>query len=364
MSIVRIRGFVKNYAWGNSDFIPSLVGEADGRPQAEYWMGTHPNGQAVLSDGRMLSGFIGHNLKYLFKILAIENPLAIQCHPNTLQAREGWKREEALRAEGKPHNYQDPNQKAEAFIALTPVSAMCGFLPLSSIRNNLRTTIPSSWKLIEPFLCDHWKLYSGLYALSEKEKKTILSELRTNVLLEGETSMFTIDGVIRKCLELYPDDIGCLFPLLMNMVYLQPGEGVFLQMGVLHAYCYGNGIEIMTNSDNVLRGGLTHMRMDLDELARIAVFDQYDARKCRTIEDSAGRREYIFPVDDFRLTRIEDGQFCIKGETEAVGLVVDGSIEIESEEGLQTFDRGESFYIPENTAYTVRSQGSAYFARG
>lgn len=362
--IARILGIVKDYAWGNLDFIPSLIGGYSGRQQAEYWMGTHKNGEAVLEDGRMLSEYAGHDLGFLLKILAIDNPLSIQCHPNKRQAAEGWRREAKLRAEGAEVNYQDPNQKAEAFIALSPVLAMCGFQPLSSIKDNLRSFVPDGWKDLEPFSSSCWELYSALYSLSFEKKGAVLRELSHKVPESDGLSMLSVSGVIRRCLSLYPDDIGCLFPLILNMVRLDPGEGVFLEPGVLHAYCYGNGVEIMTASDNVLRGGLTHMRMDMAELRRIAVFEQYNASKCKTAIDEAGRTEYIFPCDDFKLVRIGAGDYNVRGEEESVGIVVDGHVIVETSSGRMELMKGQSLYIPGNLEYRIHSEGSAYFARG
>ncbi|MBR0521477.1 MAG: mannose-6-phosphate isomerase, class I, partial [Spirochaetales bacterium] len=189
---VRINGVVKDYAWGNPDFIPSLVGGYSGKPQAEYWMGTHRNGEAVLEDGSKLSEYAGHELGFLLKILAIDNPLSIQCHPNKRQATDGWRREAKLRSEGAEVNYQDPNQKAEAFIALTPVLAMCGFQPLSSIRDNLKATVPEGFREIEPHFSSCWELYSALYSLSAEKKKAVIDELSQGIPESDDLSMLSV----------------------------------------------------------------------------------------------------------------------------------------------------------------------------
>ncbi len=360
-SIVRIKGFVKDYAWGNSDFIPSLIGGFSGRSQAEYWMGTHRNGHAVLDDGTPLVEYIQHDLRFLFKILAIADPLAIQCHPNTYQAMEGWMREAKLRDEGKFHYYSDSKQKSKAFIALTPVSVLYGFLPMPRIIENLSNTIPKVMGLVEPLCCDHMSLYSGLFSLSPEKQKIILYELDRRVARSD--SMLSVNGIIRKCLELYPRDIGCLFPLIMNLVLLEPGEGLFMEMGVLHAYCFGNGVEVMTNSENVLRCALTRMRVDHGEIRRIAKFEDSSAVRCQTRIDDEGRREFLFPVNDFRLVSIGPGEYEIKGETESVGIVLDGYLTIRQADDELIFNKGESFYIASGTRYHISSNGTAFFAR-
>ena len=139
MDIRKITGTVKEYAWGNDDFIPSLIGNYTGRPQAELWFGTHPSGESHAEDGSSLSSLIASDpsilgpeayrrysgrLPLLFKVLAIAKPLSLQCHPDKAQAEEGWKREEALRKEGKTCDYQDDNRKAEVIAALSPVTAL------------------------------------------------------------------------------------------------------------------------------------------------------------------------------------------------------------------------------------------------
>ena len=129
MAIMRIKGVVKDYAWGNKDFIPSLLGyEASEKPQAEYWMGTHKSGESTV-DGVALSEIIGRRLPFLFKVLAIDSPLSLQCHPNKEEAKRGWAKEEEKRRRGEACSYNDDNEKAEILLALSPVTALRGFRP-------------------------------------------------------------------------------------------------------------------------------------------------------------------------------------------------------------------------------------------
>ncbi|MGN1189383.1 MAG: type I phosphomannose isomerase catalytic subunit, partial [Candidatus Ornithospirochaeta sp.] len=200
MAIMKIKGVVKEYAWGNKDFLPSLLGyETSDQPQAEYWMGTHPSGEAV-SEGRNLSEIIGRRLPFLFKVLAIDSPLSLQCHPNKAQAKEGWKKEEELRARGEAHNYQDDNEKAEVLCALTPVTALCGFKPFDEAVKALNEYIPMSFQKYLEEKKDIKDLFLSLFALPEEDKLSVLAELSDNIEKKGkdkkEDAYFTTDGVI------------------------------------------------------------------------------------------------------------------------------------------------------------------------
>ena len=107
---------IQHYAWGDTTFLPSLLGvEPDGRPWAELWLGTHPNGPSRLADGRLLSEVAGE-LPYLLKVLAAAQPLSLQTHPNREQAVDGFQR----------GVYPYPNPKPELLLALTPFEALCG----------------------------------------------------------------------------------------------------------------------------------------------------------------------------------------------------------------------------------------------
>ena len=72
--------------------------------------------------------------------------------------------------------------------------------------------------------------------------------------------------------EFYPSDPGVLAALLMNRIHLHPNEAVFLPAGNLHAYLSGGGVEIMANSDNVMRGGLTRSTSTWPSSSRVVDF--------------------------------------------------------------------------------------------
>ena len=381
MEIRRIKGIVKDYAWGNKDFIPSLIGGYTDKPQAELWLGTHPAGDAVLDDGSKLSSLIysdksflgkdwnrfsGH-LPLLMKILAIDKPLSLQCHPDKAQAVSGWNREAEARAKGEPCSYSDDNPKCEMFLALSPVTAMCGFRPLEVIKADLAAIVPSSYgRTIMALSSSIKNLFMSLFALDGNEKKIILEELASSLSASTSSSwdglFMTREGVARKCLAEHPGDIGCIFPYLLNIVHLRIGEALPIVPDTLHAYVYGNGVELMNASDNVLRGGLTPKRIDLPELERVMSFDEYNAVKCTVSEDGFGRRCYSSPSPDFRLLSAGTGIYEIKDDSIAIAIVTEGSVRFSSKGESLILSKGEAAVIPASYDYTMNVRGEIFIS--
>lgn len=363
MAIMKIKGVVKEYAWGNKSFLPSFLGyEVSDKPQAEYWMGTHPSGEAV-TEGRNLSDVIGRRLPFLFKVLAIDSPLSLQCHPNKIQAEEGWKKEEKLRALGEAHNYQDDNEKAEVLCALTPVTALCGFKPFEEAVKCLNGFIPLSYKehLLEKK--DIKELFLSLFGLSQEDKNKVLAELENNIgnkeKTEGE--YYTTEGVISTVLKKYPGDIGCVFPLMMNVVHVAPGEALYLEPDTLHAYVKGNGMELMTASDNVLRGGLTPKRIDLKELSSLLYFGPSYPSNVEKREKN-GIINYLTPSPDFMLSRMDEGSFSIPASVDAVVIVENGKAEVVENNEKVSLLKGEVCFIEKGSNATVKVSGTLYMA--
>ena len=382
MDIRKIKGTVKDYAWGNDDFIPSLVGGYTGEPQAELWFGTHPSGESYTEDGTRLSELIASDasilgerdyerfhgqLPLLFKVLAIASPLSLQCHPDKIQAEDGWRREEEKRNRGEEVNYQDDNQKAEVIAALSPITAMCGFRDPEVVNADLAALIPTGYaRAIRKFSSSVKELYLGLYALSAEDRKMILEELEASLRADKGESwnglFLTRKGIALECLEEYPGDIGALFPYLMNVITLQIGEALFLEPDTLHAYVFGNGVELMNASDNVLRGGLTKKRMDLAELERIMSFDSIDPEKVRTEKDGFGRTVYLAPTGEFRLLSAGAGNYAMRSGRLSLVLATEGSVRFSEGSESLTIGKGECAVVPSSLEYSMNVQGRVYIA--
>lgn len=343
----------RNYSWGSRTLIPTLLGEPEATsPVAELWFGAHPADPSTV-DGEKLDEIIaadpqgqlgkrvaetyGAGLPFLLKILAAAEPLSLQAHPSKQQAEEGFAREnaEGIELTAANRNYKDDNHKPELIVALTEFYAMAGFRPLSQTRS-----------LFAALDCEELAHYEGmldpdpaaegdsLRALfttwitipSAKRKELISAVVAAGERLResqaGEPWMSTVMGTVSKINEQYPGDIGVLGALLLNHIVLQPGEAIYLDAGQLHAYVSGLGVEIMANSDNVLRGGLTSKHVDVPELVRVLKFHALTSPRPETSTSETGE-EFILPIEDFRLGRHRlAGEATLKVNTDGPAIVL------------------------------------------
>ncbi|GHB61229.1 mannose-6-phosphate isomerase, class I [Streptomyces viridiviolaceus] len=318
----RLDNTIRPYAWGSTTAIPKLLGtEPTGEPQAEMWMGAHPGapsrtGRGTLAEvvdadperelGPAAVAKFGPHLPFLLKLLAAGAPLSLQVHPDLRQAMEGYEDEErrGVPLDAPHRNYKDANHKPELVCALTEFDGLCGF------RNP----------------ADAAGLFDGLGVASLKPyvdllhahpEDAALREVLTAILTaDPEEMSHTVTEAAAACVRLggayapyadiahhYPGDPGVLAAMLLNHVRLQPGEAMFLGAGIPHAYLSGLGVEIMANSDNVLRCGLTPKHVDVPELLRIVRFEAGDPRVLRPEASPDGEEVYETPIDEFRLSR-------------------------------------------------------------
>lgn len=247
----RIKGVVQHYPWGDHEFIPTLLGaRPDGRPWAELWLGTHPNGPATLADGRPLADVTGP-LPYLLKVLAAAEPLSLQAHPSREQARAGF-------AAGR---YPDPEPKPELLCALTPFEAFCGIRP-----------VDATLELLAELGADELATTLRDHGPGEALVALYRGRLHVDPIVAAASTSDRPEAVwVRRLADRYPGDPSVAVTLLLNLVHLRPGDAIQLGPGNLHAYLGGAGIELMGASDNVVRGGLTVKAVDVDDL--LAVVD-------------------------------------------------------------------------------------------
>ncbi len=284
-------GVVQHYAWGDERFIPDLLGQpADGRPWAELWLGTHPNGQAVLDDGSPLRDATG-DLPYLLKVLAAAQPLSLQAHPTVEQAVDGHAR----------GVFPDPHAKPELLCALTRFEAFCGLRPpeqtleLLTELGDSDATGSATDEVADvvaaggPGAALH-ALYRG-----DVDAGPLVAACAGSVRPEAR--------LVRRLEEMYPGDVSVAATLLLNHVVLEPGQALHLTAGNLHGYVEGAGIELMGASDNVVRGGLTVKPVDVDEL--LAVVDPTPLREPVMTGTEDGR--YPLPEAGCVLVRLDAG---------------------------------------------------------
>ncbi|MEV7420504.1 mannose-6-phosphate isomerase, class I [Streptomyces sp. NPDC089919] len=320
----RLSNTVRPYAWGSPTAIPELLGtEPTGEPQAEMWMGAHPGAPSRLDRGsgeRSLSEVIaadperelgaatvakfGPRLPFLLKLLAAGAPLSLQVHPDLEQARAGFADEErrGVPIDAPHRNYKDPNHKPELICALTPFEGLCGFRTPQESADLLAGLGVDS---LEPYV-DLLRAHPEEAALREVLTAVLTADRHEMARTVGETTTAAarLGGRYAPYAALahhYPGDPGVIAAMLLNHVRLQPGEAMFLDAGVPHAYLDGLGVEILANSDNVLRCGLTPKHVDVPELLKIVRLEPTEPGVLRPEGD--GEEVYETPIDEFRLSR-------------------------------------------------------------
>ncbi len=297
MSIVQlVQGQIQHYEWGDLNAIPQLLGrEPDGRPHAELWLGTHPEGPAMLVDGRTLEAAVGP-LTFLLKVLSAAKPLSLQVHPSSGDALRGFEREDRAGIPlNDPHRtYRDPFHKPEILCALTPFEAVCGIAG-SDDTDSLLADLGVGAADLRRISASSGPASAIGWLLHERPK---LDSLLDAAARHPDPRC----GWLTKLSQQHPGDPSAAMVLLLNYVLLMPGEAIYLGAGNLHAYLGGTGVEVMASSNNVLRAGLTSKHIDTDELLRVL-----DATPlidpvvdCRPTAD--GGRAFAIPVPDFRVT--------------------------------------------------------------
>jgi mannose-6-phosphate isomerase len=296
--VARLRNTIRDYAWGSRTAIPELTGvEPDGRPQAELWMGAHESASSVLlsgeASGKTLydlvsadpAGVMGQEtaerfdgrFPFLAKILAAAQPLSIQAHPSLAQAVDGFARDEAaeIPRDAADRNYKDAWPKPEILIALGPFEALVGFRPLEETLALLDALEPAGLEELTALLRDG-KLEEVFRQLMSSDR----DKIRPLVAALGEACrQYAGEAYAREVETLdrlsqdFPDDPGVLAALLLNRVHLERFQAVYLPAGNVHAYLHGTGFEVMANSDNVLRGGLTRKHINVPELVSVVDFE-------------------------------------------------------------------------------------------
>lgn len=355
---LKLTGTMHNYAWGHTELIARLQGRpASGEPEAELWFGAHPSAPSHTSEGP-LDEVIARDgsapLPFLVKLLAAATPLSLQAHPSREQARAGYARENAagIPLDSPIRNYKDDNHKPEILIALTPFRAMAGFRPIPDTLDLLREFDLPELAQLERVLgsttaSESERLKRALEVAMSSDAGAAVATRAAQLESTGNEVARNLDAIARE----YPGDSGVVAAMLLNHVFLQPGEGLFLGAGHLHAYLSGMGVEVMANSDNVLRGGLTPKHIDMDELFSVL---RFEALVDPMVRDSGGR--YHVDVDDFAVRRVTDGS-----QVSGPAIVVNTAGDLRL--GSLCLAAGEAAWVPASDgAVSVTGAGAAGFA--
>lgn len=396
-SFYKISSVMQHYAWGSLDGISAVTGKVntDNKPQAELWMGTHPMACSNLEtgfsdetasfkdliDSEMLkladSRFPPNaGLPFLFKILSAGSPLSLQVHPSRAQAEQGFSRENeaGISLSAAHRNYKDINHKPEIMAALTSFKAMCGFREIPQTLDFFeRLSIPDVNDSITLLKSD--QNYQGflrsLLTLAPDKSANLCKHLgeRIDSLLKQPISLnsdfCTALKTSEALLAQYPADMGVLSPFYLNVLTLKPGEALFLPAGIMHAYLQGTGFELMANSDNVLRGGLTPKHIDILELLSILDPSPFVPRIISPNIHS-GISYFPTPAPDFQLGffSLENTFVTLPCSAPTIMIAINGELNLKSQSGEEMqLSRGEAAYLRiANIPATVSGSGTAWFA--
>jgi len=389
-----LTGSVQHYAWGSTTALPAFMGvEPDGRPQAELWLGAHPSAPSQVGDqslldviradseavvGRAAVGEFGPQLPYLLKVLAAAQPLSLQAHPSRAGAEDGFAREErAGIARGAPTRlYRDDWPKPEMFVALGHVEALCGFRePDETYALFTRLGVPAATDLVAPLRGGGSEQLAEVFAqvlgLAEGEREvvaqvvTAAAELIEGGDVDADAGLARFARTAVELDEHYPGDPGILAALLMNRMGFGRFQGLFLPAGNLHAYLQGIGVEIMANSDNVMRGGLTPKHVDVSELLAILDFTPGVPPLVDVVAEAAGVWRYRTPAPEFALWRLEAARAGVTVPATATGrvvLVVEGAVEIGDGRLTRSLARGAAVFGYPGETLTVSGDGTVVVA--
>lgn len=379
----KLHGVMRHYDWGGFDFIPSLMNlnNSAHKPFAEYWMGAHASAPAIIETKEGLvkldhllqtdpAYFMGApilhqfgSLPYLFKILDVAKMLSIQVHPTKKNAEIGFELEQqaGIGLDAPNRNYKDRNHKPEVMVALSDFWLLHGFMPPPLLEARL-----NEFSYFKPLVAyfdgkDYKALYQYFMQLSSIDADIILKPLLTEAVdsvTKGEVDKTHPHWWANKYYNgQIPEnniDKGIFSIYILNIVHVKKYQGVFQGAGLLHAYLEGQNIELMANSDNVLRGGLTPKHVAIEELIKHVSF----APTYPNILDgevlNSNETNYPCPVPDFGLSKIvlnEGESYTIIANSLEMLLVMEGEITLNN----NYYKAGEVAMVSASQQITVKA---------
>lgn len=387
-AIARLTGTIRHYDWGGNSFIPSLLhaSNPEGKPFAEYWLGAHDSAPSLIENNERkhvpLNEFIARDkenilgktitkkfgrLPYLLKVLDIKDMLSIQVHPAKYEAEVEFAREnkEGIPI-GAPHrNYRDDNHKPELMVALGEFRALHGFKPVDKLKETLTRT--SELKpLLEIFESTGYdQLYKTAMEIPQQSVDMLLRPLLDRVIPLYQKNELKKDQedfwAARAALTFNHDnkiDRGIFSIYFFNLLHIKGGEGIFQDAGVPHAYLEGQNVEIMANSDNVLRGGLTTKHIDVKELMKHIKFEETIPRILHPEKLNDKETIYRAAAPDFKLTRFQLNKGESAGFESVTGeilLVMSGDVTIGSDESSLELSKGEAAFIASHHRVSLKA---------
>lgn len=381
-SVFKLKGIVQHYSWGGYDFIPKLlrINNPEQKPFAEYWMGAHSNHPAYIENGKeiSLSDFVSGNaenilgsnvakkfasLSYLLKVLDVRQMLSIQVHPSKQVAETSFEEEnkKGIPVNAPHRNYKDRNHKPELMVALSDFYLLHGFKKEADLLKVLDEK--QELKFLKGIFIQ--KSYKGLYEevmlMPQAKVNEILHPLLQKIVPLYQDNSLSKDNedfwAARAALNFCKDDNydrGIFSIYLFNVLHLKKGDGIFQGSGMPHAYLEGQNVEIMANSDNVLRAGLTDKHIDVPELLKHVKFETTIPK---IINPQSTHKIFSSPAEEFELQEysLQKGEAAdIKTRTGEIFLLMDGSVEIGSNTKRE-MKEGDCVFVTAGVDITVKA---------
>jgi mannose-6-phosphate isomerase len=380
LGIVPLKGTVRHYDWGGREFIPALLGisNRDRKPYAELWIGAHPSAPSLTGTGTLeelirrepeavlgqpVAARFAGQLPFLLKVLDVQEMLSLQAHPGKEQAAAGFARENAagLPTASPERNYRDLSHKPEIMVALTDFWLLEGFQPIERITRTLADV--AEFRPLRAHAASLRELYAALMTMPQERVDAILDPLIRRLEREEPATRDSAAHWALRAAGRYSQggcrDRGIFFAYLMNLLHLRPGQGIFHATGVLHCYLEGANVELMANSDNVLRGGLTPKHVDTEELMRALSFAGAEPEPIEGDPVSPVETVYRTPAEEFELSRIELGVGKPPFRRMAAGpealILLEGSAALTAGEQEFALTRGDTVLAPHGCAYAIEA---------
>jgi len=383
--VFSLKGVVQNYSWGGFSYIPKLVNfpNNEQKPFAEYWLGAHPNYPSEVAGvgtlDQVISSspekFLGkdtlkkfQSLPFLFKILDVRQMLSIQVHPDKTSAKREFENEnrKGISLMARERNYRDENHKPEMMVALGDFWLLHGFKKETDLLQILHDT--PELQFLEPvFKKDGYrKLYETVMLMPQEKVNEILKPLVKRILpvyekdgwKKSDENFWAARAATTFCRKNHCDR-GIFSVYFFNLVHLKAGEGVFQPEGMPHAYLEGQNVEVMANSDNVLRAGLTDKHIDVNELMKYVKFEPTSPR---ILKPSKGHTIYKTDAEEFELHHYNleaDQQISLSSGSPELYFVLEGRAEVKTDKTMTALEEGHAAFIVPNISYSIEAHSPA-----
>ena len=362
--ILKVKGVFKHYDWGGKTFLPTLLHRSneEKKPYAEYWLGSDLHEEAG-------------KLPYLFKVQDVEKMLSIQVHPTKQAAQEKFEEEneKGIPVDAPQRNFKDDNHKPELLSPLSDFYLLHGFKPADQLIKILTETTELNFLLNEFRSSDYRRLYTKVMTLPQEQVNTILAPLLGRIIPLYSEGKFTRNEehfwAARAALTFNtPDkaDRGIFSIYLFNIVKMKEGEALFQDAGLPHAYLEGQTMEIMANSDNVLRGGLTPKHIDVKELLEHTRFEPTTPDVITGSSDDTHEEIFKTPASDFQMSRIiiePHRGIALPASRADIYFVYDGIGSVTADEEKTDFRSGDSLLVLPGTVAHFASDTRAVLYR-